>query len=77
MNWKYGILKKQYKDGFTFSIHEFYSDKDGNYTSCTNEAIPAVGKTAEEVRSILRMMLKDCGGPVYEEVDGKLREVRK
>ena len=77
MIWKYGILREKCKIGFVYSVHELYTDDNGHYTSCTVKAIPAVGETAEEVRSILQMMLKDCDGTVYEEVDGKLRKVQE
>lgn len=81
MSWKYGILRERSGRGearFFYLIYEFYTNRNSiDYTSCTKDAVAAHGETVEEVQADLRRMLKDCDGPVYEEVDGELREMEE
>jgi hypothetical protein len=80
MSWKFGVMKEwaekyPFADEWLYTIHEFYTDADGNHTSCTKNAVVAQGETLDELRESLQRMLDSCDKQVYEEVDGKLREV--
>jgi hypothetical protein len=65
--WNYRVLRHNSINGDVYyQIHEVYYDKGENPTSCSVNAIPAMGETTGELRRDLDMMLNAFNQPVLE-----------
>jgi len=75
MSWRYAAVKE---DG-VWGIKEVYSDpRDGAELGYTINFMTPRGETLEELTQDLEWMLTDVKkGPRYEEIDGKLIEIKE
>ncbi len=58
MSWNYRIIKRKWKKGVTFGIHEVYYDKDGQPTAWSTNPRDPHGETLDELRRDFDMMEK-------------------
>jgi len=73
MSWNHRVVKKTFSDQTEdeewYEIHEVYYDKRGKIEGMTVNAVAPGGRTIEELRSELKMMLKCLEKPILDDKD--------
>ena len=73
MSWNHRVIKKRFCSEFIneewYEIHEVYYNKHGKVEGMTENAVYPGGRTIDELRSELEMMLKCLEKDVLDDVD--------
>jgi len=73
MTWNYRAIKETCEGETVYQVHECYYDDKGELEGWTENAICAQGETLKELRTDLRMMLRDVTScPILD-----MKELRK
>lgn len=65
MFWNYRVIQTTYPSGeVDFGVYEVYYDNEGRITAYTEDPVPAVCETIEELRQDLQRMLECLDNPV-------------
>ena len=57
--WNNRIVKHEKDDTVWYSVHEVFYNKNGGINSYTEDPITILGETVEEVKSQLKMIMRD------------------
>lgn len=69
MTWNYRIIAVDSGGEIEYGIYEVYYDEEGNPESYTENAVPCVGNSIDEMRRTLDYMRMAFGMPVLTERD--------
>jgi len=66
MSWNYRLIRKEHEGEEYFAIHEVYYNEEGVPHSVTQDPVPVLGDTTEEVTHTLIHMLKALTEPTLD-----------
>jgi len=66
MSWNYRLIKRAHEGREFYAIHEVYYNDNGVPESVTQDAVPVLGDTTEEVTHTLIYMLKALTEPTLD-----------
>ena len=68
MRWNHRVIKKG-KDYEYLAIHEVHYRDDGTISSYTENPIPVIGESIEELRTVLEQMLRALDETIIDKTD--------
>lgn len=66
MSWNHRVVKREYEDKITFSIHEVIYDEQGAIQSCTDTPVPVSEESVNDLDITLKRMLQATLEPVLD-----------